>query len=95
MRSIDKEKTTARSCSVGAEQEQSFCIKYTYNISNWDGLAEYNIEEFNLDTLEKKKYKVSLEATSQMDAFDCLSLIDYIDPNIINRITPNKDTNPI
>ena len=34
-------------------------------------------------------------ATSQMDAFDCLSLIDYIDPNIINRITPNKDTNPI
>ena len=69
--------------------------KYTYNISNWDGLAEYNIEEFNLDTLEKKKYKVSLEATSQMDAFDCLSLIDYIDPNIINRITPNKDTNPI
>lgn len=34
MRRIDKEKTTARSCSVGAEQEQSFCIKYTYSISD-------------------------------------------------------------
>ena len=34
MRRIDKEKTTARSCSVGVEQEQSFCIKYTYSISD-------------------------------------------------------------
>lgn len=41
MRRMDKEKTTARNCSVGAEQEQSFCIKYTYSIS--DILSGFNV----------------------------------------------------
>ena len=56
------------------------------------GALEYDIEEYHLDTLEKKKYKVTLESTSKMNADDIIRFVDYIDPNIIKRI--NKDTNP-
>lgn len=57
-------------------------------------VSEYDIEEFHLNTLEKKKYKVTLESTSRMDMDDFFRLVDYIDPEIIKRISTNKDTNP-
>ncbi len=47
---------------------------------------EIVVEEFNLETLEKKKYKVTEESTSPMDMRDFYGLEDYIDPNIIKRI---------
>ena len=50
------------------------------------GVLEYDIEEFHLDTLEKKKFKVSLESSAPMDVNDVGKLIDYIDPNIIKRV---------
>ena len=34
MRRMDKEKTTARECSVGAEHKQSFFIKYKISLND-------------------------------------------------------------
>lgn len=56
---------------------------------------DYEVVEYNLDTLEKKEYKVTLNNTSQMGMRDYYNLVDFIDPNIIKRININIDTNPI
>ncbi len=61
------------------------CWKRKY-LGEYGGVEEIVVEEFNLETLEKKKYKVTLDSTSPMDVDDFYSLVDYIDPNIIKRI---------
>jgi len=53
--------------------------------------SEFYAVEYNLDTLEKKKYNFKLDSTSRMDLWDYYSLLDYIDPNLIKRINNNED----
>ncbi len=55
------------------------------------GAQTINIKEINLETLEKKCYKVILESVSTMDLHDFDELVDYIDPNIIKRIDWEKE----
>lgn len=55
----------------------------------------YEIERIDLNSLEKTKYKVTLESTSQMDMDDYSKFVNYIDSNLIKKININKDTNPI
>lgn len=53
----------------------------------WDGeyldehrnASEYTIEEYNLETKEKKKYKMVLMETSQMNSRDCFHLRGLVD----------------
>lgn len=52
---------------------------------------EYDIEEYNLDTLEKKIYYVTPGSHSRMDMLDYCRLVHYIDPNLIKRINNNED----
>ena len=54
----------------------------------------YEIERIDLNSLEKTKYKVTLESTSKMDMDDYSKLVNYIDPNLIKKINSSKDANP-
>ena len=69
------------------------CWKGKY-LSEVRGALEYDIEEFHLDTLEKKTYKVTLDSTSPITVDDITNLVDYIDPNLIKKFNNNKDDIP-
>lgn len=56
---------------------------------------EYDVEEYDLNTLEKKLYNVTLDYSSRIEIRDYYKLLNYIDPNIIKRINNNEDTNSI
>ena len=43
------------------------------------GACEYTVEEYNLETLTKRKYKVVLDGESQFDILDYHSLSEYVD----------------
>lgn len=45
-----------------------------------------DIEEIDLNTLEKRTYQVSLVKVSSMSIQDYEELLDYIDPNIIKKL---------
>jgi hypothetical protein len=55
--------------------------------------SEFYVVEYNLDTLEKKEYNFKLNSSSRISLWDCFSLLDYIDPNLIKKIN-NKDEIP-
>lgn len=55
---------------------------------------EFKIERIELNSLEKKTFKVTPESTSQMDLDDFSKFVNYIDPNIIKRINIKKDSAP-
>ena len=59
------------------------------------GVLEYDVEEFHLDSLEKKKFKVTLESSAPMDANDVGKLINYIDPNIIKQVKLPDGSKPL
>lgn len=69
------------------------CWKGTY-LDDVRGVLEYDIEELDLETLVKRKYKVSLDSTSTIGKNELFEYIDYIDPDIIKRFNTSKDTNP-
>ena len=70
------------------------CWKGRY-LNEVRGALEYDVEEFYLDTLEKKTYKVTLDSTSPISTDELVSLVNYIDPNIITKSKANEDTIPI
>lgn len=51
---------------------------------------KYNIEVYNLDTLEKKTYEVT-PCSSRMNMQDYFRIANYVDPNFIKKINDNKD----
>lgn len=55
------------------------------------GALEYDVQEFHLDTLEKKTYKVTLDSTSPISVDDLTSIVNYIDPNLIKKITNSEN----
>lgn len=55
---------------------------------------EFRVEDFDLNTLEKKVYRTKLESSSRMDLWDYYRLVDYIDPNLIKKINDHKDDIP-
>jgi hypothetical protein len=68
------------------------CWKGKY-LGDVRGAQVIDIKEIDLETLEKKCYKVILESVSTMDLHDFDELVDYIDPNIIKRIDWEKEKN--
>ncbi len=70
------------------------CWKGRY-LNEVRGSLSYDVEEYRLDTLEKKTYKVTLDSTSPISVDDITSLVDYIDPNLIKKINNNKNDIPI
>ena len=64
----------------------------------WDGeylddmrdAKEYSITEYNLETLEKKKYKVILSETTKVDAHDYNHLKKYMDAETLDRCCENN-----
>ena len=69
------------------------CWKGTY-LDETRGVLELEIEELDLETFVKNKYKVSLDSTCPIEKNELFEYIDYIDPDIIKRFNANKDTNP-
>ena len=53
---------------------------------------KYNIEEYNLDTLEKRIYCVTPGSSSRMEMSDYYRLVNYIDPNLIKKINLKEGT---
>lgn len=51
---------------------------------------EYSITEYNLETLEKKKYKVILTETTKVDAHDYNHLKKYMDAETLDRCCENN-----
>ena len=66
--------------------------------SCWDGeylddmrdAKEYSITEYNLETLEKKKYKVILDETTKLDAHDYDHLKKYMDAETLDHCCENN-----
>lgn len=69
------------------------CWKGRY-LNEVRGALEYDVEEFHLDTFEKKTFKVTLESTSPMNMEELTKLVDYIDPNIIKKFNTKKLPTP-
>ena len=67
------------------------CWKGKY-LGDIRGAQEFEIQEIDLKSLEKKTFKVALESTSKMDRNDFFELVDYIDPNIIKRLDWGNET---
>lgn len=70
------------------------CWKGKY-LNEVRGALEYDVEEFDLDTLDKKTYKVTLDSISKMDLKDYNQLVNYIDPEVIKKFNIGKDTKTI
>ena len=52
---------------------------------------EYTIEEYNVETKMKRRYKVSLEEEGEFDLRDYLSLSDYVDADMLGSYVGIKD----
>lgn len=55
---------------------------------------EWGIKEYDLDTLEKKQYKVKLDSISKMNINDYFYLFDFIDPNLIKKFDIKEYNSP-
>lgn len=61
--------------------------------THYDGYCDkYGVEEYNLDTLEKRTYYVEQGSSSRMDRLDYSRIVHYIDPNLIKKINNNKES---
>ena len=55
------------------------------------GACEYTIEEYNLETLTKRKYKVILDEETEFDVQDYRSLSDFVDADKLRSHFEIKD----
>ena len=59
------------------------------------GAWEYKVEEYDLETFKKRKYKVVIEETTDLDYWDYRSLSKFVEEDNLGDYSKMKDSLPI